>query len=1226
MVEKRKIMKNKNLQTIFQSTNKAARGITPNPEKCNKLIKHLAKCLKMIKAEANERENNQRNTFRDELLKYAIPKHYINGVGNIDIAIKGHDNRVGVIFEYKRTSNDNEMMHPNRLNAKGFQELIQYYLGQITGYHKNDVVSKNTDHIEGIVTNGFSWFIVDNHELYKYFGKRKKLRKEYIAWCNGKKGDTSTRYLRDTFIEPVIDKALKHGIKIGYFDLEKMMDKGSMFLNKRYWNQFYRFLSPQNLLQEDVFTDSNELKPGFYKELLYLMGLKEQKKSKSHVIVFDKSQDSTLVNNINNRLKDNSPELSSDDRKDISIRLAVVWMNRFLFLKLLESQLYSFNNHDDSYKFLNNNNLKDFNSVYDLFFDVLAKHPSDRSKQLGRKYAKVPYLNSSLFEPTSLETHYLNINDIGDRDVDVYKHTSVKKYKKQNIKKVPILKYILDFLDAYDFSAASVRKSSKHNNLINASVLGLIFEKINGYKDGAYFTPGWICMMMAHHAIKRAVLNKINKVLNKHYSTFKDVKYIIRTSDSPTHKARIVNNAINSIKVCDPAVGSGHFLVSVLNELISVKSQLGVLFDADGNPANFECRVNNDELITTLPNGKRYYYHRDDKVHSIIQKSLFNEKKYLIENCLFGVDINPNSVEICHLRLWIELLKDAYYQVGKDGQEYLTTMPNIDINIKARNSLIHMYNLDTRSALTHKQFIEYCDLVNGYKNSDVKQHEREFLHKISKLKSRFNALAYTPDRERLAKKVNKDKEKINEYGQGILGESKDEAAVRKAKQIIATNAYKKDYKKYMDSADVDQFYKNEHGMEWRNEFPEILDKNGNYVGFDLIIGNPPYVFARNNSFNSDEKAYYKQTYNLAKYQLNTYHMFIELAYQLLKENGTFAYIVPNNILTIQSNLALRKYLVHHARDLVLINSKDKLFQGASVDNCIMFFTKGLPNTITLMTMKHHDSHKVGTVKSNFFGNNDMEPIFSISRVGNKGLMPIYNKMSNSIRLGKIAEVDTGIKVYQVGKGHPKITKEVKDTRAFHAPTQLNSNYDKYLSGADVRRYSINWGSKNPKEKWVKYGENIAEMRQPRYFKGPRILVRQIVNRPVHSITASYIDEDDVINDINSMIIRNSRINLLFILGVINSSIETVWFSMKFDKFQRKTFPQFKNSELGQFPIPTANKEQRSHLIMLVKHMLSATKNQDKDRIKHFDLTIDNYVMDLYGLTEDDKEKIRQFKL
>ena len=142
---------------------------------------------------------------------------------------------------------------------------------------------------------------------------------------------------------------------------------------------------------------------------------------------------------------------------------------------------------------------------------------------------------------------------------------------------------------------------------------------------------------------------------------------------------------INSIRVCDPAVGSGHFLVSALNELIAIKRDLNILRNRDGRRFVYNVTIEDDELIVTDADGE-LQYNPNDVESQMVQETLFEEKRIIIENCLFGVDINHSSVEICHLRLWIELLKNAYYIKKDDGSRHLQTLPNIDINKIGRAS------------------------------------------------------------------------------------------------------------------------------------------------------------------------------------------------------------------------------------------------------------------------------------------------------------------------------------------------------------------------------------------------------------------------------------------------------------------------------------------------------------------------------------------------------------
>jgi len=146
-------------------------------------------------------------------------------------------------------------------------------------------------------------------------------------------------------------------------------------------------------------------------------------------------------------------------------------------------------------------------------------------------------------------------------------------------------------------------------------------------------------------------------------------------------------------------VGSGHFLVSALNEIIAVKSELDILCYRNGNRIrNYTVDIVNDEIIITDKETEEIFEYRlNEKGRPVdylqeIQGAMFHEKETIIENCLFGVDINPNSVNICRLRLWIELLKNSYY-TKESGYTTLETLPNIDINIKCGNSWLAVFRL-----------------------------------------------------------------------------------------------------------------------------------------------------------------------------------------------------------------------------------------------------------------------------------------------------------------------------------------------------------------------------------------------------------------------------------------------------------------------------------------------------------------------------------------------------
>lgn len=408
-------------------------------------------------------------------------------------------------------------------------------------------------------------------------------------------------------------------------------------------------------------------------------------------------------------------------------------------------------------------------------------------------------------------------------------------------------------------------------------------------------------------------------------------------------------------------------------------------------------------------------------------------------------------------------------------------------------------------------------------------------------------------------------------------------------------------------------------FDYVKELPTIFNSGG----FDLIIGNPPYVFARGGSFETNVKVFFKNHYEVAQYQLNTYALFIERAFQLLKSDGYLAFIVPNTWLTIQSYSSLRKYLLENSSMLKVINIHDKIFSAANVDTCLLIAKKGKGCEVTLGEFIDGSVELVGDYKGSDFPGPDY--LINISLQKDVQGMSIVKKISkNSKPLSDFCDVKTGLKAYQIGKGKPKQTEKQKATRVFHSLEKMDDAYMKYLEGKDVKRYSLGWGGQ-----WLKYGAFLAEPRSIDLFTGQRILVRQIPSKPPYSINATLVDEP-VLNDINSMVIRNFRdIAPKFVLGILNSKLTTYWFVNTFDKFQRKTFPQFKINELAMFPIFTTSKDYQGKVIKFVEGIEESqarltTVEEGSLRFgeitKHMNalnISLDKLIYEIAGLTEDE---------
>ena len=249
---------------------------------------------------------------------------------------------------------------------------------------------------------------------------------------------------------------------------------------------------------------------------------------------------------------------------------------------------------------------------------------------------------------------------------------------------------------------------------------------------------------------------------------------------------------------------------------------------------------------------------------------------------------------------------------------------------------------------------------------------------------------------------------------------------------------------------------------------------------------------------------------------------------------------------------------------LIINCKDKVFADAAVDNSIMVSQKSTcpNNEINLCVLEDGSfidrgltEYESGPLNFGVIGCSDFE---------NQSIL------DSCPTLGESHLVKCGLKAYQIGKGKPTQDSEIKNMRVFHTKTKLSKDHVPYLQGKDVCRYKLEMS-----KEFLFYGPHLAEPRKFDLFTGHRVLVRQIPSKPPYCIQSVYTSET-LLNDINSMIIpAESKEDGIFIMCILNSKVISDWFILKFDKFQRKTFPQFKVNELKQFPIPKVDAQTKS---------------------------------------------------
>ncbi|GAA7759082.1 class I SAM-dependent DNA methyltransferase [Helicobacter pylori] len=854
------------------------------------------------------------------------------------------DGKAWVLIEVKALNNRNEFPK-DRKNpiSKAFCQMVFYFLEKI---------ENNNSLKHAIICNAHEFFLFDCKDLLNLFQNDKEIKKLHKN-CTSKEGtDPRTkRFYSD--LEEYLKKDFKGELRYTHFNLSSYDPKEELPL-------IYQVLSYEVLLKQKKTLDANTLNKDFYEELLYILGLEEQNE-KGKILI----KQSRTKNSLSDALKKQYNNLDDEE----VMALLIAWNNRILFLRLLESLLISFKHFEKP--FLTIENFTDFKALNTLFFEVLAKKNNERSKEIkeDKILGKIPYLNSSLFDKTPLELKGHEIKLLSNKSLEIYPKSILKKNKDyQKEKDLPLLKYLFTFLSVYDFTTTPKdikdNRNTSESCLINPSVLGLVFEKLNGYKEGSFYTPSFITSYMCSENIKTIVLDKFNQKYNIECEDSKELKNYLKNSYKEDKRKEYLQLLL-TLRICDPAVGSGHFLVSALNEMVRIAYELGLIASL---PLDATLELENDEILIKISN-KSFIYTRpsSEKEQSHhIQKELFELKKSIIENCLFGVDINPNSCEITKLRLWIELLKYSYYifEEGKNTNA-LETLPNIDINIKCGNSLI--FNFPLNSKLTIGQTLEFSKNLKAeikeYKNSVMFYKEglgekAKILQNIAKLKSLI--INYFIEQHQAKRHLKESlKAFISEYGDGIfdistafgmemlkIARHKDNnykfvpTLTKKQPSPIGVEANKL-LIKIKECYETLENLKNSKTLEWRFEFPEVLDDEGDFLGFDCIIGNPPYI--RQEQIKDIKPLLQKQYPDFYNSTADIYTYFFALSYCLLKDKGFNAFITSNKYARAKYGAKLRELLLKKTTIVSYMELNAlKVFESAAVDTSIMSFIKQDP--------------------------------------------------------------------------------------------------------------------------------------------------------------------------------------------------------------------------------------------------------------------------------------------
>lgn len=1236
-----------------KALNKALLKVKPKRTEIELFKTNLISLLDSIRED--EHEEFHKNLVIDFLKNtWYKDRHFVNTKGRNDLVIHNgpkSDSTVGVIIEAKSPTKKAEMVSVGHLNRKALHELVLYYLRErIT--HNNLAVK----HL--VITNINEWFLFDAVTFDRIFAQNKVLVDQFKDFEAKQLSEIKTDFFYKSIAEPFI-ASLTSEIEYTHFNLQDYLKplRNADKTDDAKLIALFKILSPEHLLKQPVANDGNSLNRHFYSELLHIIGLTEIKDKGKKLIQRAKDGERNPASLLEaavvqldsldkiTRLKNPSQYGANTSERlfNVALELTITWVNRILFLKLLEAQLLTYHKGDRTYAFLNSETIKDYDDLQTLFFQVLARRHEERNGDVKSLFAKVPYLNSSLFEPTEFEQDMISISNLSNgKTIPILGATVLKTADgKKRTGSMETLDYLFAFLDAYDFSSEGTDEIQEESKtLINASVLGLIFEKINGYKDGSFFTPSFITMYMCRETIRKAIVQKFNEVKGWNCASIDDVYDKIEDR-------REANEIVNSLTICDPAVGSGHFLVSALNELIAVKSDLKILMARDGKRLKeYQVDVVNDELIVTDEDGELFEYKPRDRESQRVQEALFHEKQTLIENCLFGVDINPNSVKICRLRLWIELLKNAYYK----NETELETLPNIDINIKCGNSLVSRFALDAdlKQALKKSRYNidTYRVAVATYRNAVSKDEKREMERLIADIKSDFRSdiASNDPKVKKLAK---------------LSGELT--VLTTQTQLFEQTKKEKSDWTKKVDQltldirkleTEIEEIRSNkifENAFEWRFEFPEVLNEEGDFVGFDVVIGNPPYI--RQEEF-TDIKDYLKSRFVTYAGTADLYVYFVEQSFNTLRKGGFFSFIIPNKWLRTGYGTAMRNYLNQLSIDSITDFGDLPVFEEATTYPSVIEASKQPSSGKIWATNLSTLIYPEGLGK--FIADNRFEVISTslspecwtlsesrsqklLDKLRHKGV-PLSEYTQGHIYRGVLTGLNEAfvideatrnqlinedttskelIKPFLAGRDikryerplsnkylifskrgvdinrYPAISKHLMRFRASLEPKPLN--HDEAISGI--------WkGRKSGSYKWYEIQDAVDYHNE---FEKPKIIYPNICRRPEFTLDL----EKNYANQ-KCFIITNYSLTLL---GILNSNLYLFLFKSILPKL-RGDFYEPSYAYLKDFPVMSVNSPEIDILVSECLEMKKINPTADTTEIEY---KIDKLVYQLFELTEEE---------
>ena len=811
----------------------------------------------------------------------------------------------------------------------------------------------------------------------------------------------------------------------------------------------------------------------------------------------------------------------------------------------------------------------------------------DKFVELANKY--VPFLNGGLFDCLDDKDKGIYIDAFTDRKAisdqlvipdflffgdEVGKNIDLSEWYGDKKKKKVSARGIIDILKRYNFTVEENTPFDQEVSL-DPELLGKVFENLLAAynpetqttarkQTGSFYTPREIVQYMVDESLVAHLKRTVGEDLEPEYR-----KLIQYTDEGPTltdDQKRQIMQSLYECKVLDPACGSGAFPMGMLQQMVHILGQL------DPNNEQWKDMMLNNAISETSEAYRNATDEERAEIVADIERS-FNEsinrpdyarKLYLIENCIYGVDIQPIAIQISKLRFFISLVVDQKTNNNPVDNFGIRPLPNLEAKFVSANTLI---NIEKRDA----------DLFTSEAILNKEVEMKDAKHRI------FGA--------KTVKTKRKYKDRVIELRDELANMLEDIGAVGniEAQQLASWDMF--------DQNTSSPFF----DSEW------MFDINNS---FDIVIGNPPYGVSIKGQYRKDVV---KHLGNVPDYEI--YYYFIQMAEELLADKGILSYIIPNTYLfnnfakNYRMNI-LKKWNVIEILDC----TKFKIFESATVLNTINTWQKnnmqkneiGYRNTSNSLSFKELISVprlKMDTTQLLMFNQN-----WGLAFTLNKEKIEVVNKLARIKRTIEscFPEISQGLIAYDKYQGQ---SDDIIRRRAYHY-FEYKDGLKKWMWGEDVKRYIIIWNNKE----YIDYCSGIANPRQPKFFIGKRLLIREITNP---SIYAS-ITTEELYNDPAIIIVKDSpAYSLEVVLAILNSKLATFYHFNHSPKATKGAFPKILVQDIKDFPLPNVSDGQKGTITGIVNKILSLKSTDPNTDTSTLENEIDKKVYHLYGLTYDE---------